>query len=234
MKYTLKNEKFTATVNTFGAYLEEFFTDDGKIFFPRMDIKIGNSTKPRGGMHVCYPNFSVDDITSLPVHGFGRDNEWSTVKSSDSSIELKLCGVNGYENLVAFIKYEIKNDGLNTTLTIENNTDKPQMIAPAFHPYFYSKNQKVNIDGFSLDGKILEDSVFLEANSLTFETSDKKYEIFGDNISIFTIWTDRKNDYICVEPTYNGPSFKKDYDKEPLVLKEGEKFSQKFTIRQLF
>ena len=61
MKISLKNSLASLEVNTNGAYIDNFEVKDTAVFFPKVMVKIGDVLKIRGGMHVCAPNFGVDE-----------------------------------------------------------------------------------------------------------------------------------------------------------------------------
>lgn len=232
MKVDIKNENFDLKVNTLGAYVECFNYKDKVLFFPKVLTKIDGKLKARGGMHPCVPNFGKDEITNQNQHGFGRDEFWEVIEKSDDEISLKLDGKEDYEGISFEIDYILTENGLTTKLLIRNSSGEEKLVAPGFHPYFYVKDLEIKIKDFHLDKSRLEDTIYLNKDGLEFSANGNDYRIFGDKINMFAIWTDFNGDYICVEPTFNGPSFSKSINN-PYKLEDKEDFSFDFKIEKL-
>lgn len=229
MKINLKNENIDIMVNSLGAYVEEFRYRDDDIFYPKSQIKVNDKIKNRGGMHPCCPNFSVDEITNLPSHGFARDNEFDILNSGTDFVEMKLCGIGDYVGVDFYISYKIDSNKLYTELKIINNSSITVPIGPAFHPYFYCEDFDIDIKGFDIDRDKLSDTIFLDANDIEFISNEKNISISGKNINIFAVWTDFNGEYVCVEPTYNGVCFVKGMENV-YMLNENEEFNQNVVI----
>lgn len=228
MKIILKNEKLNLNINSYGAYIEGFSYKKNPVFFPKLLIKIKDELKTRGGMHPCLPNFGKSDIEDLAQHGYGRVSFWEVLEKSDKKVLFKLKGEKKYENLISFIEYEIFDDYLKVSLRMVNESDEKLAIAPGFHPYFYVGDD-FYIDNISLDGIDLEDTYFIKKDSLSFKARFNKIKIESLNMNTFAIWTDYHGDYICLEPSLNGPSFSKEINK-PLILKPGDIFEDEIKI----
>ncbi|MBM0045672.1 aldose epimerase [Anaerococcus sp. mt242] len=232
MKISLKNSLASLEVNTNGAYIDNFEVKDIPIFFPKVMVKIGDILKIRGGMHVCAPNFGVDDtLNSLPSHGFGRDLLWEVLEQRESFIKLSLEGVESYKDVKFTVVYELDGPNLLLNLMIENISDEEKLVAPGFHPYFYAHDHSVVINDRSIDKKELPNSICEDSSNEKFKLNDKQIEIIGiKNINKYVFWSDFKGDYICIEPTYNGNAFD-DKEKDIYHLKSNEIFEISCEIR---
>lgn len=232
MKLDLKNGDMKLTINSFGAYVETFSKDRQSVFFPKILTKINDDLKARGGMHPCLPNFGADDLTGLPMHGFGRDERWEVLTSSKDGADLRLEGKGPYEKVFFFISYRLKENKLITNLTVYNRSKGPINLGPGFHPYFYCKDLDIKIEDFPIDKEKISDTLFFEGDEVRFNCNGRNFLIKGKNIGSFAIWTDFYGDYVCVEPTYKGPVFNGD-GKDIYKLDKNEEFSQEFLIEIL-
>lgn len=229
MKIEIKNEYLSATINLFGAYIENFCKYGNPIFFPKVVSKIGDKLKARGGMHPCLPNFGPDEISNLNQHGFARNNKWQLVDKANDFVKLKLLGIDDYVDVEFVIEYRLEKDGLLTRLNIKNTSSSEKNIGPGFHPYFYCENMNIEIEGFDIEKDKLEDTIFLEVKKIQAKIGKNNIRISGKNVNVFAIWTDFFGDYICIEPTLNSKSFTKEINR-PYILKAKEEFSQEFVI----
>lgn len=227
----IKNNNLRAQVNEEGAYVEKFTYKDKNIFFDKKSLPLGDSYKIRGGMHVCAPNFSDDKLLNeLPSHGFGRDKRWEVKDYGKDYLKLELTGLGSYDKVSFEISYKVLEDGLRTKLIIENKGEKKVPLAPAFHPYFATSFEDLSLREYKIEKKDLPDSIFINADSMAFATKDMEVEIKGsENVGTFTLWSDFLDDYVCIEPTYNGKSFL-DNNLEPFYIEEGKIFVQEFDI----
>lgn len=232
MRLDIENQDAKVSINTFGGYVETFCKDDRTIFFPKVLTKIGDQLKPRGGMHPCLPNFGQDEISSLPQHGFARDEYWDVLTSGPDYVDLKLKGIDSYEDVYFYINYKLEENKLITSLQVYNRSDKDLDLGPGFHPYFYCKDLDLEIENFDLDRDKIEDTLFLHGSEVKFKANGQDFAIRGDNIGVFAIWTDFYGDYVCIEPTYKGKVFNKD-GRDIYKLKRGGEFSQEFVIEVL-
>ncbi|MDO5018602.1 MAG: aldose epimerase [Lagierella massiliensis] len=232
MKIVLQNNKINVKINSLGAYVEKFSFDSKPIFYPKSQITIQGKVKTRGGMHPCCPNFSVDEISDLPSHGFIRDLEFEVLYLSNEFVKLKSIGIGNYKNVDFFIEYSINENSLNAQLRVKNKSDHAVPLAPAFHPYFYLENFKVDIANFEIKKDKLPQTQFLETNSVQFSCNGKNLSIRGENVNVFAIWSDSIDKYLCIEPTYNGVAFVKN-SKNIYYLNPDKEFFQKITIELL-
>ena len=231
MKETIKNENLEVCINTFGGYIESFTYKNNPVFFPKLLIKIKDSLKTRGGMHPCLPNFGEDEYLNLNVHGFGRDEFWEIIEKDENKIKLKLKGIETYKNVDFYIDYEIEKDKLKTYLRVDNKSNDKKLIAPGFHPYFYTGEEKIKFENFEIDEKKLFDTIFIDRDFLKFTLKNKEISINTKNAGRFAIWTDFYGQYICIEPTFNGKSFIKKEKDEPFILKKDQSFNMAFEIQ---
>ena len=228
---TIKNKKLTAHITLVGAYVEDLSYQGESVFFPKSRLKLADSYKIRGGMHVCAPNFSDDKLLNeLPSHGFGRDKKWEVKDYGKDYLKLGLKGLGSYDKVNFEISYKLLEHGLRTKLTIENKGEKSLPLAPAFHPYFATSFEDPSLRDYKIEKKDLPDSIFISADSMFFTMANREVEIKGiENIGTFTLWSNFLDDYICIEPTYNGKSFLDD-NLEPFYIEEGKTFVQEFGI----
>lgn len=229
---TIKNNNFIGKIDLKGAYITDLSYKGKKVLFDRSQIRLGDSMKIRGGMHVCAPNFSDDKILNeLKSHGFGRNLTWKVLDCGEDFLDLGLRGVGTYEKVDFEISYKLEEDGLRTRLLIKNKGTSPVPVAPAFHPYFRTSFDELVISDLVIDKESLPSSIFVDRENLSFKTKDFEIAILAcENVGVYTLWSDFLDDYICLEPTYNGKSFA-DEDKTPFVLESGKDFGQSFLIR---
>lgn len=234
MKKTISNSSLIAEVNTNGGYIDSLKLGDKLIFFPKVMVKIGDELKVRGGMHVCAPNFGVDKtLDKLPSHGFCRDRAWKIEDTNDSAIKLSLEGEGDYEDTLFTLFYEVTNKSLFASIKIENQSQSDKIIAPAFHPYFYTDHEDFVIHDVQINKEDLPDSIYNKSESQEFSSNDNHIMVKGiTNVNEFVFWTDFKGDYICVEPTYNSTAFL-DENKKTYKLSPGKEFELKIEIKIL-
>lgn len=227
----IKNKNIFAQINEEGAYVEKFTFLNEQVFFDKKKLSLGDSLKIRGGMHVCAPNFSDDNLLrELPSHGFGRDRKWQVIEKREDFLRLRLDGYGTYEKVSFEISYKLEENGLLTRLVIDNKSEGKVPVAPAFHPYFKTKFEELELVGHTIDKKDLPASIFIPAKDMTFRTKKREIKIVGEeNVGLFTLWTDFLDSYICIEPTYNGKSFLDD-KLSPYYLGKDQSFIQEFKI----
>ena len=234
MKKTIYNSRLIAEVNTNGGYIDSLKLGDKLIFFPKVMVKIGDELKIRGGMHVCAPNFGVDEtFGKLPAHGFCRDRSWKIEDSNYSAIRLSLKGEGDYEDTLFTLFYEVTNKSLFATIKIDNQSQNDKIIAPAFHPYFYADHEDFVINDIKINKDDLPNSIYSKSKCQEFRANGNHIIVKGiTNVNEFVFWTDFKGDYICVEPTYNSIAFL-DKNKQTYKLGPGKDFELKIEIKIL-
>lgn len=216
-------EDIVLEANTDGGRIESLTDGETPVLYPQVNITIEGTEKIRGGSHPCVPNFGIDTTTGLPPHGFGRDRRWDCVKKEASYSTLSLNGEGDYKNLRIFLSYEIGEKSLRQNLVFLNIGDEELLIAPGFHPYFPTKDAYIKIYDRVFDKNEMSITAFLDGDILEFETESMKYRYETKNCNRFAIWTD-SDDYVCVEPTFNGPSFSEVVER-PYQLQPGEEFN---------
>ena len=215
-------DKVVMETNTDGGRIESL-TDNGRaILYPETRLSLEGQEKIRGGSHVCLPNFGLDTTFGLDIHGFGRDKRWDVVSKSPSYSTMVLMGEGDYERVRFLLSYEIGENNLRMNLVVRNEGDTNVPLAPGFHPYFPTKDRFVKIYGKEVGADELMATRFYDGDAIEFETKERKFRFETKNANRFAIWSD-SDDYVCVEPTYNGPSFT-DIVEKPYDLESGEEF----------
>ena len=228
---TLKKNDLVVELDLNGAWIKSFDKGDKHVFFPYKEMEIEGVHKKRGGMHICAPNFGPDEILGeLAQHGYGRDLEWEVLEESENSIKLELKGQGAYEKVRFLLTYLLEDDRLITEFIASNEGEETRLLNPGFHPYFYTKDCNIEVEDFEVIRDELPLPMTDDNESETIKTSEFDIEIKGhEGVGKYIIWTDFGDDYVCVEPTYNGMSFRENDDK-PYELNSQESFIQKFEI----
>lgn len=215
-----------------GAWVDRLQDYRGNIFFPLMTNDAG---KPRGGMHVCLPNFGPDIAGKFKQHGFGRDMEWTrTTDEAESQVFTLDCSkglepsFEEYAKLKAELRFAATQDSFTTTLTVRNEGSDELPLSPGFHPYFAVREG----DEVMLNGKpvVLADyggTEFVTADTMSLQIGNRKLTLSGGDLRTWAIWTEGDH-FICVEPTLDGDSFNSDHP--PHIIPPGEMQSFTFTI----
>lgn len=228
MKKIIRNDILKVVINTNGAFIDEFCFGEKNIFYPRFTVDIDGYERPRGGMHPCLPQFGISEINKLMVHGYGRDLAWEIIEEDQNRIVLALDGHFGYEGMNSLIEYSLGNNKFDVKLTLKNLSNNNLLVAPGFHPYFYY-DKNFSIDGVVLNDDDLSKTIFVKSNEINFRTGEYEVKILTDNFNVFAIWSDFIENYICIEPTFNGNSFTKDKNN-PYILNANEEFKAQFSI----
>lgn len=229
MKKIIRNDILKVVININGAFIDEFCFGEKNIFYPRFTVDIDRIQKPRGGMHPCLPQFGVSEINKLMVHGYGRDLVWEIIEEDQNRIILALDGHFGYEGMNSLIEYSLDKNKFDVKLTLKNTSNNNFLVAPGFHPYFYYDNSFF-IDGVDLNHDDLRKTIFVKSNEINFRTGENEVKILTDNFNVFAIWSDFIENYICIEPTFNGNSFTKEKNA-PYILNVKEEFKAQFSIK---
>lgn len=229
MKKIIRNDILKVVININGAFIDEFCFGEKNIFYPRFTVDIDGIRKPRGGMHPCLPQFGVSEINKLMVHGYGRDLVWEIIEEDQNRIILALDGHFGYEGMNSLIEYSLDKNKFDVKLTLKNTSNNNFLVAPGFHPYFYYDNNFF-IDGVDLNHDDLRKTIFVKSNEINFRTGENEVKILTDNFNVFAIWSDFIENYICIEPTFNGNSFTKEKN-DPYILNVKEEFKAQFSIK---
>ena len=215
-------EDVVLEAETEGGCIESLTDGVKNILYPRTTITIDGKEKKRGGSHPCVPNFGVDNSYGLPPHGFGRDMKWDVMNKAASYSTLSLEGIEEFKNLKMLLSYEIGEHSLRMNLQLKNSGDRVLPIAPGFHPYFPTKNSYIKVHNREVNANEQMATTFFDGDVLEFETADMIFNYKTKNCNRFAVWSDSE-DYVCVEPTLNGPSFS-EIVETPYELKPDEEF----------
>lgn len=200
-----------AIIDPKGAWLTNLSDSYGDVLFPRRQLADEADVKrTRGGSHVCMPNFGPGGQSGLAQHGFGRTSVWNTIDQTESSILLALDKGDGdYADMMALMTYQLADGVLLGTLEMTNNSDKPLRAAPGFHPYIVaSQNEPIVIDGVTYKPEELSETEFIDGAEHELITSAGMFRLRSDELHRWAIWTDSLGEYVCVEPTLAGFSFR--------------------------
>lgn len=228
----LENGDSWVEIDPQGAWITEFVTAQGDVFYPRRLISASDgSQKLRGGCHVCLPNFGPGGESGLTQHGFGRTSLWNIENQTENSVTFSLRGGGvGYEGLESRLIYELHDQVVWMTLHAYNSGTEQLAIAPGFHPYFAVHGEsELRVDGVSYEPHLLEPAVFIKGEVGQVIVGKSAYKISSTGMTQWALWSDRPAEYICVEPTSAGCSFA---DDEPAMLQRGETRSWQFVLAQ--
>ena len=222
------------TVDVDGGWLTALRDKTGDILFPRTPLvnSLGE-TKVRGGCHVCVPQFGpAREELGLTQHGFGRDSLWTLQDSSKSSLVFNLSSTHGdYQNLQVILTYTLAEKSLKMELSLFNDGISDVRIAPAFHPYFETNRAAtVGLDDATVAVDDYQDTKFLDGLRKTLEVNGRTLTLSSDELNVWAIWSDRLDEYFCVEPTLGGYRFLAESPEEDELLLSNTHASYGFTI----
>ncbi len=215
--------------------------DDINIVEPLHSKEGGGS---RGGVYLCIPNFEELTPPFSIKHGEYRttacDNTLPHQKNLSSSADNDWGNV---DVITDWEEIEAENQKtLKVTTTIRAVSDQA-WVRPGFHPYFsVTQNSFIDIGAVRVDiASLPHDSLQkYQAASLTEEvqlTTDDYTATINCRISpvsanlaiVFGIWSDKKHEYVCIEPVIgNQPA--QDGLPAPLTLLKDEELVMVFTI----
>jgi galactose mutarotase-like enzyme len=221
-----------AIVDPMGAWLTNLSDENGDILYPKRTLKATDgSSKDRGGLFVCLPNFGAGGSSGLAQHGFARTEAWEVLDKTEASLLLKLADQKGeYETIRAILSYQLNDQLLMAALDVSNDGDHDLRIAPAFHPYFATNEQPVTINGEDQPFDELADVVFTEGSEQIIELGGRTITCEASGLPIWAKWTDQLGPYVCVEPSLAGFSFLNDAPTPEELLKPGETKTFSFTM----
>lgn len=207
-KIILQNQTARMCIHIQGAYVDSLSLLDQTVFFPKTTLTINGAAKLRGGMHPCLPQFGPDGGSGLGHHGFGRTAKWLLAESSASSAGLLLQQVEaGYQDIDWRLDYSLPQpDQACFRLSAHNRGKTPVRIAPGFHPYFYAADSEFTLGTWKYDACNLNDVRFAAAAEKA-AVGRLDLAISQKNLPVFALWSDRADDYICIEPTAAGDAF---------------------------
>ena len=207
-KIILQNQTARMCIHTQGAYVDSLSLLDQTVFFPKTTLTINGAAKLRGGLHPCLPQFGPDGGSGLGHHGFGRTAKWLLAESSASSAGLLLQQAEaGYQDIDWRLDYSLPQpDQACFRLSAHNRGKTPVRIAPGFHPYFYAADSEFTLGTRKYDACNLNDVRFAAAAEKA-AVGRLDLAISQKNLPVFALWSDRADDYICIEPTAAGDAF---------------------------
>jgi len=231
MSELLKNGSLSIEVDPNGAYITSFKSGDRDLFFEKRQVAYHNLEKPRGGCHVCLPQFGPSGQYKLRQHGYGRDEIWEVVYKNERYLKLNHLQEEGdWKGLDATLEYVLGGDSLECILSVKNTSKKGLKLAPGFHPYYQMReDDELIINGQAYPFDILEKTLYID-NVRSFEINKQKYTIENENLNLFAIWTDLKDKYVCIEPSYRGDTFIEDRGYMILKPREEKRFSFKIKV----
>lgn len=222
-------------VDPIGAYLTTLVDGQGSpILFPKSLI----GDKVRGGSHVCLPAFGPDKSDTLPQHGYGREVEWDVITFPDGhTIQCEHTQQEGpYAGLQSRLIYQLAEgaDGsaLQTRLSLFNRSKEDMPISPGFHPYF-----AVDPDGIRLNGEpiSLDDfepfKPYGTHDALTLETAGRTITVSSPDLQEFIVWSDSRDNYLCIEPTLAGSGFDYNSPRPGEILRAGDRRDVSYVIK---
>lgn len=216
--------------------------DDINIVEPLHDKEDGGN---RGGVYLCIPNFEELTPPFSIKHGEYRttvcDNRLPHQKNLSAPAE------NDWGNVDVMTNWEDIEDQnsktLKVTTTIRALSDTA-WIRPGFHPYFsITPNSFIDIGATRVDIALLPHDSLQKYKAASLSEAVKlttaNYTVsvncnlspISENLSlVFGIWSDKKHEYVCIEPVI-GHQPAEDGLPAPLALIKGEELVMVFTIR---
>jgi len=216
--------------------------DDINIVEPLHSKENGGS---RGGVYLCIPNFEELSPPFSIKHGEYRittcDNQLPHRKNLSSPTE------NNWGNIDVVCDWEEWEEQNAKTLkvaaTIRAISDTA-WVRPGFHPYFSVKPDsfiaigatRVEIASIPHDSMqiysaaALSEEIKLVTADYTVAMNCNISSVSANLSLVFVIWSDKKHEYVCIEPvTGNLPG--PDGLPTPIKLLKDEEFAMVFTIR---
>ncbi len=192
------------SVDSVGAYVTRLDDASGQpVLFPR--VMVGE--KLRGGSHICYPYFGPDAAGVLAQHGFGRTVDWTVVAEDEHEV---ICTYSREEadqfaGLAAELRYRQENNTFQMHLTVTNQGDELHAVMPGFHPYFAVDPDAIRLNGQSIHLDDFEPFKEFPGNeTMRLETADRLVTITSPQLTHMVVWSDAREDYLCIEPTLAG------------------------------
>ena len=195
------------------------------ILFPEQDLLIAGKQKKRGGIPICFPNFGKPvnyKGVEIPQHGFLRDTKNSLYQnqSKDNSFitmigKVGAYGVHYFMNIKMQVHHHFNIPTLTQTMHITSGDSRETMpLCLGFHPYFKVNRKYLNFfrDGKAMNMNLFSDQTCLPAQKIDFQNVfviqlDEKLSVaitclgdFETGHQQICIWSDRPNEYICIEP----------------------------------
>lgn len=144
MQYTIKSDSFTAEISSFGAELHSMKDSEGCEYIWTAE-DVWKRHAPLLFPFVCNTKskkYTVDGREyALSNHGFARDTEFACVKSSDSSVTLKISSDDATKSRYPYdfeleVTYSIVGNKLNVSCTVTNTGSGDMPFFIGGHPGF--------------------------------------------------------------------------------------------------
>lgn len=210
-----------ALVDAKGAWLTNLADENGAILYPRRTLQeVDGTTKVRGGLHVCVPNFGPGGESGLAQHGFGRTSTWEVIERDMPCVRLMLRGgAPGYEGLVSIVSYTLGEASLMVTLELKNEGSTPLRVAPGFHPYFLLQDgeRSVRLDDDVVHLSEIAGTEFVDRAVGVLATQQRRVQIASSDLTRWAVWSDQLGPYVCVEPTLAGNAFLESASTEQMI-----------------
>jgi hypothetical protein len=215
--------------------------DDINIVEPLHSKEDGGS---RGGVYLCIPNFEELSPPFSIKHGEYRTTACNSnlphQKNLSAPAENNWGNVDVITNWEEIDEHNSKTLKVTTTIRALSDT---AWVRPGFHPYFsLTQNSFIDIGTTRLDiaslphdsmqkykAALLCEVVKLTTANYTVSMSCKLSPITENHAIVFAIWSDKKHQYVCIEPVIgNQPA--QDGLPTPLALVKDEELVMEFTI----
>jgi len=227
---TLKSGEAVAMISTAGAWLESYTVNGRPVIFPKQKLEIDGKQKDRGGSHVCLPNFGPGGDSGQPQHGYGRTVEWNLVDKTDTTAVFGLeRGVGHFQALGSRLRYQLRPDGFEVELSVTNEGNWPLPVSPGFHPYFTVTGAgDITINGQAYRPDQLGEAQYIRGERMDLEIGNTTYQLESGGLPVWALWSDRPDEYVCLEPTAAGASFETNH---PPLLHPNHTLSSTFAVR---
>eukprot|EP01129_Flabellula_baltica_P004682 TRINITY_DN164_c0_g1_i1.p1 TRINITY_DN164_c0_g1~~TRINITY_DN164_c0_g1_i1.p1 ORF type:complete len:306 (-),score=78.51 TRINITY_DN164_c0_g1_i1:34-951(-) len=203
-----------------GAHATFFKNENGKEFIMLSENAIFNDEKAiRGGVPVCFPQFSMEGPLSLS-HGFARvSNDWVVVgeELSDDAVSVTLRLSDNERTLSMWdkkfeldIQFVVEFDNqVGTTLfrqemSVLNTGDVPLEFTAALHAYFNVDDVRSTtigpVQGLEYFNKLSGDTLVSEDNLISFTSETDR--VYYDSPNTMYIMEEDKDDIILIEKDF--------------------------------
>ncbi len=215
--------------------------DDITIIEPLHSKEDGGS---RGGVFLCIPNFEELSPPFSIKHGEYRTTACNSTLPHKKNLSAP--AENNWGNVDVITNWqeseEHKGKTLKVTTTIRAMSDTA-WVRPGFHPYFsITQNSYIDIGTTRLDiaslphdsmqkyqAASLSEVVKLTTANYSVSISCKLSPITENHAIVFAIWSDKRHQYVCIEPVIgNQPA--QDGLPTPLALDKDKELVIEFTI----
>ena len=198
----------------------------------------------RGGVYLCIPNFEELSPPFSIKHGEYRTTACDMTLPHAKNLSAP--AENNWGNVDVITDWEEIDEQnsktLKVTTTIRAISDTA-WVRPGFHPYFsVTQNSFIEIGSTRVDiaslphdsmqrynTASLSEEVKLTTDKYTVSMNCKLSPITENHAVVFAIWSDKKHEYVCIEPVI-GSQLGQDGLPTPLTLVKNEELVMEFTI----